>query len=58
MATNIDQILSWTSLTDTVMLTKPGVPNPMPEKLFSTTMSPPWLKRTSTRSTKCATMEC
>ncbi len=41
MANNIDQILSWTSLTDTVMLTKPGIPNPMPEKLFTTTVDIP-----------------
>lgn len=41
MAVNIDQILSWVSLTDTVMLTKPGIPNPMPEKLFTTTIDVP-----------------
>jgi hypothetical protein len=36
MALNLDQVLSWTFLTNTVRLKKPGVPDVLPEKFFST----------------------
>lgn len=41
MANNLDQILSWVSLTPTVEVVKAGIPNPLPPKLFSTTMDVP-----------------
>jgi hypothetical protein len=41
MANNVDQILSWVSLTPTVEVIKAGIPNPLPPKLFSTTIDVP-----------------